>query len=357
MPYFYERLKSYFHSFKQQSKKKLNIEELEQFVITELNSFAEYQKLGGYQEFYNSIQLLKKDGVLVPVKKNKPNGRDPILPVHWWFIPPHNESKWEAIKMLQMSDKIKLNSYKSNPLLQTEDEWNRISSVYHFLKNSTNREVISREERSLELFNDEKFLSETEGRAFLSRIGVALGDLKAEAHGEPFVFWLQPGKELTDINTVLIVENKSFFHTCVKLMRRNELLLNPQVIIYGEGKHIENSFSFFFEMFPKNEYHFYYVGDIDPEGWGIYYRLLQNFPNTNFQLAVPLYQKMIEISKKDITVNHHKNENHLGFIINELDSRGEYEIKDNVNELWIQNIRIPQEVLTIETLSRGEVNE
>lgn len=256
-----------------------------------------------------------------------------------------------------MSDRLRLNTYRTNPVLQTEEEWNRIKIVYHFLNNSTNREIVSREERSLELFNDEKFLSETEGRAFLTRVGLTLDDLKAEAHGEPFVFWLQPGKELMDINTVLIVENKSFFHTCVKLMRRKQLMLNPQVVIYGEGKHIENSFSFFFEMFPKKEYRIYYVGDIDPEGWGIYYRLSQNYPDTNFELAVPFYKEMIEISKKDITVNHHKNENHLGYIINELNSRGEFEIVDNVNELWIQNIRIPQEVLTIETLSRGEVND
>lgn len=357
MNHFCEIINGYFQSYKQLSKKRINIAELEKLVISQLNSFAEYQILGGYENFYKSILRLKKDGVLVPMKKNIPNGRDPSLPLHWWYSPPQTESNWEAIKMLQMSDKLKLNTYKSNPVLQTENEWNRIMTVYHFLNNSSNREVISREERSLELFGDEKFLSEKEGKAFLLRIGLTLDDIKAEVHGEPFVFWLQPGKELVDVNTILIVENKSFFHTCVKLMRRNKLVLNPQVIIYGEGKHIENSFSFFFDMFPKDDYQFYYVGDIDPEGWGIYYRLSQNFPQVNIKLAVPFYKKMIEISKRDISVNHYENNYHLIFILAELISRGEKELELVINKLWNQKKRIPQEVLTIETLTRGVMYE
>lgn len=357
MNYISEILANHFQSYKKQSKKRVNIEELEQVVREKFNSFLEYQELGGYKVFYESIQYLKKDGVLVPMKKNASNGRVPSLPLHWWYIPPKVESKWEAIKMLQISDKLKLDIYKSNPVLQTEEEWNRIISVYHFLNNSTNREMISREERSLELFDDEKFLTETEGKAFLTRIGLSLEDLKSVTLGEPFVFWIEPGKELDNINTILIVENKSFFHTSVKLMRRNQLALNPQVIIYGEGKHIENSFTFFFDMFPNKEYQFYYAGDIDPEGWGIYYRLTKNFPQVNFRLAVPFYKKMIEFSKSSIEVEHYENDDQLDYILQELNSSGENDLIVAIQKLWSQKKRVPQEVLTIETLTRGVIDE
>jgi hypothetical protein len=350
-------INEYLQSINHSSKKRINIAELENVLINMFQSSEEYRKNGGYDGFSDCIQKLKGDGILVPMKKNSPNGRNPTLPLNWWYIPPTVKGSWEPIEMLKMSDKLNLIYFKSNPSLQTDKEWMRIKSVYHFLNNCKNKLVISREERSLELFDDEKFLSETTGRTFLSRLGINLEDLKAEIHGEPFVFWLQPGVELMDIQTVLIVENKSFFHTCVKLMRKNQLVLNPQLVIYGEGKHIEKSFAFFYEMFPKKAYDIYYAGDIDPEGWGIYYRLSQNFSKAKFQLAIPIYNKMVEFLSKIVEVEHQKNEIHLDFVIKELQVKGSSTLVEVIQMLWTQNKRIPQEVLTIETFSKGDRNE
>jgi hypothetical protein len=354
---FYVLIKEYLQTLKQNSKKRINVKELEELVINSLHTKEEYQKLNGYYSFFDSIQQLNKEGILIPMKKNIANGRNPFLPLYWWYIPAVVESRWDQIRLLQMSDKLNLHYYKSNPSFQTEIEWKRILAVYDFLNNAKNRVVISREERSYELFNDEKFLSEKKGKNFITRLGLGLEDLKAEIYGEPFVFWLKPGSSLLNINNVLIVENKSFFHTCVKLMKSNQLELNPQLLIYGEGKHIENSFSFFYEMFPNKEYNIFYAGDIDPEGWGIYYRLSKNFPHSTFKLAIPLYKKMIGFFDKANIVDHIKNKKHLDFIKNELDLNGEKGLEETILNLWSQKRRIPQEVLTIETLTKGGVIE
>ena len=102
--------------------------------------------------------------------------------------------------------------------------------------------MVSVEERSLELFGHEKFLldgdSFPEGKGFLTRIGISEEQLKMVNYGEPFVFWLKQGKEIKDIQRVLIVENLSFFHTSIKLLEANKLDYEPELIIYGEG--IEN---------------------------------------------------------------------------------------------------------------------
>ena len=82
--------------------------------------------------------------------------------------------------------------------------------------------MVSLEERSLELFGHEKFLLDSDlfpdGKGFLNRIGIQKNSLKIVHYGEPFVFWMKQGKEMKDIQRVLIVENLSFFHTSIKLL-------------------------------------------------------------------------------------------------------------------------------------------
>ena len=57
-----------------------------------------------------------------------------------------------------------------------------------------------------------------DGKGFLTRIGISEEQLKMVNYGEPFVFWMKQGKEMKDIQRVLIVENLSFFHTSIKLL-------------------------------------------------------------------------------------------------------------------------------------------
>ena len=74
-----------------------------------------------------------------------------------------------------------------------------------FFKSSQEREIVSLEERSLELFGHEKFLLDSDifpdGKGFLTRIGISEEQLKMVNYGEPFVFWMKQGKEMKDIQT------------------------------------------------------------------------------------------------------------------------------------------------------------
>ena len=71
---------------------------------------------------------------------------------------------------------------------------------------------------------------------------------------------MKQGKEMKDVQRVLIVENLSFFHTSIKLLEADLLDYEPELIIYGEGNKIERSFSFFFQMFPEKPIYFIMLG-------------------------------------------------------------------------------------------------
>ncbi|MFS0864304.1 Wadjet anti-phage system protein JetD domain-containing protein [Fredinandcohnia sp. 179-A 10B2 NHS] len=329
-------------------KKKINSNDLE-FQLRKL--LDDYYEMDGYSLFYQAIETLQAEGQLVPIRNNQYNGRTPALALYYWVNAKVQESKWDRLEMMKVIDQFDLSFYERHPEWQTVDEWNRIKTLYSFLQTNQEREVVSVEERSLELFGHEKFLLDAElfpeGKGFLTRIGVSEDKLKMVNYGEPFVFWIKQGKEIKDIQRVLIVENLSFFHTSIKLLEANELDYEPELIIYGEGTKIERSFSFFFQMFPPKDYLFYYAGDLDAAGYGIMTRLIEKYPECSIQPALKIYRKMLECIEQ-------RNEQKQGQTQNSKyrDSFFQWFTEEEqvlLYQLWQENKRIPQEVLTIET--------
>jgi hypothetical protein len=332
-------------------KKKININDLELQLRRLLDDYLE---MDGYSLFYQAIETMKEEGTLTPIQNNQYNGRTPVLHLYYWVNIKSQEDKWDRLEMMKLSDKFDFSFYERNPEWQTKEEWNRIQNLYTFLQTSQEREIVSVEERSLELFGHEKFLIDNvsfpDGKGFLHRIGISEEQLRMVSYGEPFVFWIKQGKEMNDIQRVLIVENLSFFHTAIKLLEANQLDYEPELIIYGEGTKIERSFSFFFRMFPPKPYLFYYIGDLDAAGYGILVRLMEKYSEHSIQPALKIYRKMLECVE-------HMNDQKQGQTQN-MKYRDVFfqwfteEEKEILQELWDKNKRIPQEVLTIETWRR-----
>lgn len=332
-------------------KKKININDLE-LQLRKL--MDDYFEMDGYSLFYHSIETLQAEGQLIPIQNNQYNGRTPALPLYYWVNIKVQSTKWDRLEMMKLSDQFDFSFYERHPEWQTVEEWNRIQNVYTFLQSNQDRDIVSIEERSLELFGYEKFLLDSEsfpeGKGFLGRIGVLEEQLKMVSYGEPFVFWMKQGKEIKDVQRVLIVENLSFFHTSIKLLEDNLLDYEPELIIYGEGTKIERSFSFFFRMFPPKSYLFYYIGDLDASGYGILVRLIEKYPECCIQPALKIYRKMLECIER-------RNDQKSGQTQNAKyrDSFFQWFTEEEqalLLELWQENKRIPQEVLTIETWRR-----
>lgn len=332
-------------------KKKININDLELQLRRLLD---DYFDMDGYSLFYRSIETLQAEGQLIPIQNNQYNGKTPALSLYYWVNIKVQSTKWDRLEMMKLSNLFEFSYYERYPEWQTKEEWNRIQNLYTFLQSNQDREIVSVEERSLELFGHEKFLLDgdlfPEGKGFLTRIGVSEDQLKMVSYGEPFVFWMKQGKEMKDIQRVLIVENLSFFHTTIKLLEDNLLDYEPELIIYGEGTKIERSFSFFFRMFPPKSYLFYYAGDLDASGYGILVRLIEKYPESCIQPALKIYRKMLECVEQ-------RNDQKMGQTQN-LKYRDSFfqwfteTEQEKLMQLWKENKRIPQEVLTIETWRR-----
>ncbi|WP_405100014.1 Wadjet anti-phage system protein JetD domain-containing protein [Oceanobacillus sp. FSL H7-0719] len=329
-------------------KKKININDLELQLRRLLDNYFE---MNGYQLFYEAIETMQEEGVLSPIHNKQLNGKSPALSLYYWVNMKAKASKWDRLEMMRLSDTFYFSYYEAHPEYQTKEEWERIVKLYTFLQTADVREVVSMEERSLELFGHEKFLQDAkefpEGKGFLTRIGVSEEALKMVKYGEPFVFWLKQGKEYVDVHRVLIVENLAFFHTAVRLLEENVLDYEPELIIYGEGTKIERSFSFFFEMFPSKNYLFYYAGDIDAAGYGILIRLIEKFPDLTIQPALKIYRKMLACIEQR---NDQKSGQSGNIAYRDAFFQWFTEEEQHIlRKLWDEKKRIPQEVLTIET--------
>ncbi len=331
-----------------QQKKKININDLEWQLRQQLDDYFE---IDGYHFFYTVIQQLEEEGHLSPIQNKQHNGRTPVLPLFYWVNVKKETMQWDRLEMMKRNDLFDFSYYERHPEWQTIDEWKRIEKLYDFLKEASERVIVSLAERSLELFGHEKFLTDEkefpEGKGFLSRIGVTLEQLKVQNLGEPFVFWLKQGKEMKDIKRILIVENLSFFYTCVKKLESEQLDYEPELIIYGAGKQIESSFSFLFLLFPEKPYLFYYAGDLDAEGYSILGRLTNRYSDCSIQPALKIYRKMLEYvhqaneqPKKQVKDRNHRDAFLAWFTEEE---------QKTLLTLWEEEKRIPQEVLTIET--------
>ena len=132
-------------------------------------------------------------------------------------------------------------------------------------------------------------------------------------------------------------------------MERDQLDYEPELIIYGAGKQIESSLSFFERLFPPNDYLFYYAGDIDAEGYSIFVRLKKRYEDYAMQPALKIYRKMLDCSEQA--------NDQLKQVENETDRDAFFtwfseDEKAIMMDLWQKRKRIPQEVLTIESWGR-----
>jgi hypothetical protein len=334
-------------------RKKIQIQTIEEYIIKEKTKDPiRYQTENGYLHFVQIIGELLDEGVVTPVKKSPLNGRRPSLHSEWWLMPSTIESQWTNMQILALSDILNLSKYRQHPEWQTELEWQRILSIYSFLKQKNTYHWVTREERAFQLFGEEKFFT-GEGALLLQRLQLTLDDLKAKVYGEPFVFWPALNGNINLAKTVLIVENLSFFHTCRQLMNEGRSIvgIDPDILIYGEGKKIEKSFNFLESITVGKELSIHYVGDMDPEGWGIYVRLTMSYPNANIQLAVPIYEALLEqqVSNKTET-NQNENLMYLEKVLHDFKQNGRVDLAEKIQKLWDEKKRVPQEALSLDTL-------
>lgn len=348
-------IRKFLLEYQEKNKKRFDLDELQNYLIKYYKGNQLYLANGGYSELYHQMMTLKSKHCIKEIESSSYNGSNPPLKTRWQIIFEQDASRWNQSKMLQFSDLLDFNYYSNNPSYQTELEWEYVENIYQFLKSRDEREWASVEERSLELFYDEKFLTDRKGVAkgkygILTRLKLSYEGLKMKKYGEMFVYW---NRGVGNVKNIIILENHSTFFTYKRIAESHGVILGliPDVLIYGEGKKIENSFSFIEEIADLSNAAILYFGDIDSEGFGIYCRLKERHPEVNMRLQQRAYLLLIALCSREYPLEgQKKNQAYFNCFLKEMKEHlTDYDLK-KLYDIWERDLRIPQELMNYENL-------
>jgi len=355
-----KKIKSFLSELKNKNKKRFNLEDLEKWLINSYKGSNGYMGGGGYIELYHGINRLKANNNIKEIKSSNYNGLNPPLKTKWEIIIKEEGTKWDKSKILQLSDLLDFSYYVNNPIDQTDLEWEYIQNIYGFLKLRDHREWASIEERSLELFYDEKFLTNRKetlkGKyGILSRLKLSNEDLKMKRYGEMFLYW---NRGTPDIKNIIILENHSTFFAYKRMAEDNKSIFGfyPDILIYGEGKKIENSFSFIEEIADPSKIKVLYFGDIDSEGFGIYFRIKDRYAHVDINLQVEAYKDLIQLCSRNYPIDgQRKNPLYLDAFMDRIQNHLDKDQRDKLLYIWDNDFRIPQELINYEYLLKVKI--
>jgi hypothetical protein len=283
----------------------------------------EYSRRGGYDNFERILKQLCAQGVLEPVKASGTNGRNPLLYNRYRKVSQCLEQGLR-LNLINLHSLIRSAAYSKSPQAYSEDQ-RYLLALDAFLKDPHQREslgeAISVNERSFQIFNDEKFLLSDRGRIFLQRIGSTLTDLSCYITTEPFFYmdYRSTGNKLNtycfpDLSyTALIVENKDTFYSIKRSWQAGKRSIGGvtfDLLIYGEGRKIVGSFAFAQEIpdLVPETMRVYYFGDLDPEGIDIFGSLVAAFPLITIEPFAYCYQALIRLYGRDAPLRREKDQ-------------------------------------------------
>ena len=348
-------IQKFMSEYRGKNRKRFNIDELQNYIIKHYKGDQQYLGNGGYLELHRQMLLLKSNNCIREIESSGNNGFKPPLKIRWQIIFEDNIALWSQSKMLQLSDLLDFSYYINNPSYQSSQEWEYIENIYRFLKSRNEREWVSIEERSLELFHDEKFLTDrkdTEKRKYgiLTRLKLSYEDLKMKKYGEMFVYW---NRGVENVKNIIILENHSAFFTYKRMVESHGSIFGfiPDVLIYGEGKKVESSFSFIEEIADIATAAVLYFGDIDSEGFGIYCRLKERYPEVKIRLQHKAYLLLITLCNRDYSsMRQKKNQDYFNCFLEEMKEHLTDHQIEKLHYIWKRDLRIPQELVNYENL-------
>ncbi|MDD2497176.1 MAG: DUF2220 family protein [Desulfitobacteriaceae bacterium] len=268
-----------------QTKKQIITREIENYLAKVLGQDVYWQQ-GGYSSFVEKIEALMQSGIISPVKTSGLNGRQP--PLYEKYRIRKSEDILDSMtrqKLLTGYHPQINTAYYSIHSKDYQADEPYLAKLDSFLKQHSDFAswpMITANERSFQIFHNEKWLLSKQGHLFCQRTGLSLTTLHCYQTSEPFFYYPVSIPRGTKEIKVLIVENKDTFFSLKGLFQQG---LNTwadnrfSLLIYGEGRKIQKSFSFYEELGEYQNYQaaFYYFGDLDPEGIRIWYDLQKEY--------------------------------------------------------------------------------
>jgi len=262
-----------------------------------LNELAELSHTSDYGEFVAKINGFISSGFLRPYGKET-NGMFPPLANRYRICRPAADADGAREEILRLGPDFNPSGYLANISLYNKHRV-FLQPLHDYVRKKSGelKLSMSKNERAYAIWGNEKQLDDAVCKSMLRYIGWE-SKLNYYTTPEPFLDYLCNG---ADTKSILILENKDIWFSIRKLFMENKAacLLYDQWfdgILYGEGKKIARAGAlrnYAEEGFNKHP-SFFYWGDLDYEGIGIYL-LISSFP---VRLFVPAYMAMLAYAQE-----------------------------------------------------------
>lgn len=263
---------------------------------------------GTYDDYFKVMKQLINDNIIKPIKRSGPNGLKPTLYKRYQVLKVVKETEDYTVEIKRLHPVFNIEGYLGNNSRYT-DERDKIQTIDLFIRmnKALIEEPASINERSFQIFDKEKFIRLDSRCKSVFNYNERLEEfLNMYYTPEPFFeHSIEANNREGQIN-ILIIENKDTWYTFRKLLNNDKESIYGirfNSIIFGEGKKItrkKDSLTEFARTYYKQDkvQNYYYFGDLDMEGIGIFENVVRINPNLNIKLLKEAYVDMIDKSKK-----------------------------------------------------------
>lgn len=301
----------------------------------------------GYEELSDAIARLIQDGIIKKVNPRITTRLNLPLALKYAIVKEDPEDFTQVKKeILKLNPAFKLDFYLSNPrLFQRDKEFIQIIDQYI---NKKVKSLLSINELSYQLFNDEKFFKGTPdslGETILKNLGISYEDMNCYYAYEPFIYH-QFSRNNQAPCVGLIIENKDTYWSFVRLLSNHSTTLEINLLIYGEGKKIISSLRYL-ELLNVQTEKLLYFGDLDREGISIYQKLEETYPSLNLQPFRSGYETLIKHTSHKSQLKTPKTQTYREQDVHNFCTHFEEFSAEIITNLASQGLYIPQEGLSL----------
>jgi len=306
-----------------------------------------YPKLD-YQELYHVIQNWLDQELIVPVKKSGMTSFRPSLYHEYKKIVIKQDYSMYTDLIKSLHPKLNISRYLSHPqnyVKQQEYIW--MLSEFFWKRGQDMDAKMSVNEKSFEIWGDEKFLDSASGRKLLSYNGLVIEDFGCYKTPEPY-FSAVYDWDFQD-KAVIIIENKDTWYTISKLLKESAKKqfwdIPVAMLVYGEGNKAarQNGMTEFLQDYAISGAAIYYFGDIDAAGIDIYNRVVRANKQLNISRFMPGYKAMVRKAAQS-TMRPTDDTRKLSYPEEFLDGFT-IEEQNVIRHTLKHQLRIPQEIL------------
>ncbi|WP_431027775.1 Wadjet anti-phage system protein JetD domain-containing protein [Lysinibacillus sp. LZ02] len=245
-----------------------------------------------YEQFAQLILGFEQQQILLPVKSSSMNGKQPALANSYKINKAiARQDVREQIKQLKKTfhPAIWIEYYLTKTSQQLQQDLPALLLLNDYLlKKSLPKTKALAQERSFEIFHDEKYITDQGGKKLLERVKI-WDLLEIWPIADPVSFAINPIALQNEVHKLLIVENKATFYSLLPALRDGDFT----ALLYGQGNAINGTIQVLQDQLPLDyeQVRFYYFGDVDAEGISIWFLLRQKI---NVVPALPFYKACLQ---------------------------------------------------------------